>query len=507
MLASLGVLAVGAVVVGEVELNSGSAGTTPGASASPGAATVSPTAAAAATATAKPSASASPGARRTYRSRPDIAAPLVEITTLAGIPAPGLVFLTPANGQGHDGPMIVDASGELVWMRPDTSGYATDLRVATLGGAPVLTWWEGDNNAGIGSGEHVVADASYRVLHRIDGQKGRKADLHELVLTPGRTALFFAYASVGPGPLPASPDNQIRVMDCAIQEVDLTTGALLFEWHSVDHIAVDESVLTPPTAADAIHDYFHGNSIEVDTDGNLIVSARNTSAVYKVDRTTGDVIWRLGGKRSDFDMGPGTAFALQHDARRQADGTLTLFDDNQAPNFSRGLVLRVDESAKTATMVREYPQPQRLLSTSQGNVQYLPNGHVFIGWGSVPQFSEFTADGRLVLHAEFTASQSYRDRRYAWVGRPAEAPTVAADPSGSGAVVYASWNGATEVARWDVLVGNSTAMRQVASTPRTGFETIVGLQQLATGDTLVAVRARDATGAVLGTSSSIPIVG
>jgi Arylsulfotransferase (ASST) len=507
VLASLGVLAVGAVVVGEIELGNGPKGATPGATPSQGAAALGSSPTPAATATAKPSASAAPGARRTYRSRPDIAAPLVEFTTLAGIPAPGLIFLTPANGQGHDGPMIVDGSGELVWMRPDTGGYATDLRVASLDGAPVLAWWEGDNNAGIGSGEHVVADASYRVLHRIEGQNGRKADLHELLLTPRRTAMFFAYASVGPGPLPASPTNQIRVMDCAIQEVDLATGALLFEWHSVDHIAVDESVLTPPTAADAIHDYFHGNSIDEDTDGNLIVSARNTSALYKIDRTTGSVIWRLGGKRSDFAMGPGTSFALQHDARRQLDGTLTLFDDNQAPNFSRGLVLRVDEAAKTATMVREYPQPERLLSTSQGNVQFLANGDVFIGWGSVPQFSEFTADGRLVLHAVFTASQSYRDRRHSWVGRPSDAPAVAVDPSGSGAVVYASWNGATEVARWDILVGNPTAMRQAASTPRTGFETIVGLQQLATGDTLVAVRARDATGAVLGTSASIPIFG
>ena len=429
------------------------------------------------------------------------------MTTLAGIPAPGLIFLTPANGQGHDGPMIVDASGELVWMRPDTSGYATDLRVAALDGAPVLTWWEGDNNAGIGSGVHVVADASYRVLHRIEGQKGRKADLHELLLTPRRTAMFFAYAPVGPGPLPVSPANQIRVMDCAIQEVDLTTGALLFEWHSVDHIAVDESVLAPPTAANAIHDYFHGNSIEEDTDGNLIVSARNTSAVYKIDRMTGDVIWRLGGKRSDFAMGPGTTFALQHDARRQSDGTLTLFDDNQAPNFSRGLVLDVDEGAKTATMVREFPQPQRLLSTSQGNVQFLSGGDVFIGWGSVPQFSEFTGDGRLVLHAGFTASQSYRDRKYPWVGRPGGVPAVAVDPNGAGAVVYASWNGATEIARWDVLLGSSTAMRQAVSTPRTGFETVIGVPQLETGDSLVAVRARDAMGAVLGTSTSIAIFG
>ena len=505
---SLGVLAVGAAVVGELELGGGSGGKGSGASASPGGiADVLSSPSTTSAPSAKPSASASPGARRTFRSRPDIAAPLIEITTLAGIPAPGLILLTPANGQGHDGPMIVDASGELVWMRPDTGGYATDLRVATLDGAPVLAWWEGDNNAGIGSGEHVVVDASYRQLLRVQGQDGRKGDLHEFHMTPRRTAMFFAYASVGPGPLPASTGTQPAVMDCAIQEVDLATGALLFEWHSIDHIDVAESVIDPPTGQNQVWDYFHGNSIDEDTDGHLIVSARNTSAIYKIDRTTGKVLWRLGGKRSDFAMGTGTAFALQHDARRQPDGTLTVFDDNQAPNFSRGIVLRVDEAAKTVALVREYPQPQRLLSTSQGNVEILPNGNVFIGWGSVPRFTEFTSDGRVVLDAGFTATMSYRDRRSPWVGRPAEPPAVAVDPNGSGAVVYASWNGATEVARWDVLAGSSGAMRQVASSPRTGFETIIGVKALAAGDTLVAVRARDAAGAVLGQSSSVPLFG
>jgi outer membrane protein assembly factor BamB len=512
VIASVGVLTVGAVVVGGLELVTGSKSSTPSAAAGPspsgtealGMIDTSPQP----TSAPKPSASVSPGARRAFRSRPDIAAPLIEITTLAGIPTPGLIFLTPANGAGRDGPMIVDGGGELVWMRPDTNAAATDLRVATLDGAPVLTWWEGSNNAGIGSGEHVVVDSSYREVARIAGQNGRKADLHELNLTSRRTALFFADSSVGPGPLPASSGMQPMVMDCAIQEVDIATGQVLFEWHSIDHIDVAESVLTPPTASNAVHDYFHGNSIEVDTDGNLIVSARNTSAVYKIDRSSGQVIWRLGGKRSDFAMGQGTTFALQHDARRQADGTLTIFDDNQAPNFSRGIVLQLDESARTATLVREFPQPQRLLSSSQGNVQFLPSGNVFIGWGSVPRFTEFTADGRIVLDAGFTASQSYRDRRYPWVGHPAEAPAVAVDRNGSSVIVYASWNGATEVTRWEVLAGGSASgsvERQVAASPRTGFETIIEVKGLASGDSNLAVRALDATGAVLGASNPIAV--
>ena len=502
VLVSLGVLAVGAVVAGELDLQLGAgshptSNGAPGASGSPGPSGPAPAAA---------SASQAPGARRTFRSRPDIAAPLIELTTLAGIPAAGLIFLTPANGSGHDGPTIVDGTGELVWMHPGTGNAAADLRVATLDGQPVLTWWEGSNNAGVGVGQHVVADSSYRVITRIQAQNGRSADLHELLLTSRRTAVFFAAASVGPGTVAGSTTPVPKTMDWAVQEVDIATGAVVFEWHSTDHVDVAESYISAPTAPDLVYDYFHGNSIEEDTDGNLIVSARNTSAVYKIDRSTGKILWRLGGKRSDFAMGEGATFGYQHDARRQPDGTLTIFDDRQTAGTSRGIVLRLDETGMTATLVREYKQPQNLYSTSQGNMQVLPSGHVFIGWGATPRFSEFTSDGRLVLDAGFTASQSYRDVRFPWAGTPAEAPAVAVDAGDQGVVVYASWNGSTEVAAWDVLAGSgSTSLRPVAHARRTGFETVIGVTSLKPSDTTAAVRALDASGRVLGTSPGVAL--
>ena len=422
------------------------------------------------------------------------------MTARGGIAEDGFIFLTPSNGKGHDGPMIVDDAGELVWMRPDLSGYATDLRVASYQGQPVLVWWEGDNNAGIGSGEHVVVDAAYRELFRVPGGHGRQADLHEFRLTDRNTALFFADAVVGAG---AGPGQPADLLDCAVQEVDLVSGAVVFEWHSLDHIDVSESVEAPPAEAGQAYDYFHANSIDEDADGNLIVSARNTSAVYKIERPTGRVLWRLGGKRSDFRMGPGTGFALQHDARRRPDGTLSIFDDGQA-GPSRGIVLRIDETAMTAALVREYPSPAGLLSTSQGNVQFLPGGNVFVGWGSVPRFSEFSVDGRLVLDAGFTASQSYRDFRFPWVGRPMEPPAIAVDVATDGLVVFASWNGATEVASWEVLAGGATgAMRSVATSPRRGFETVISVPGLALPGTRFAARALDAAGAVLGISPTI----
>lgn len=452
-----------------------------------------------------PSASTASTARRSFRSRPDLHPPLLDVTVREAALAPGFIFLTPANGAPPDGPTIIDDAGELVWMLPETAKNATDLRVATYRGQPVLTWWEGDNNAGIGSGAHVVMDASYREIARIGAANGRTADLHEFQITPRGTALYFADAGVDATPAAGATAPPPSVMDCAIQEVDIATGQLLFEWHVVDHIDLAESVVAAPTAEGQVYDYVHTNAIEVDTDGNLLVSARNTSAIYKIDRITGQIRWRLGGKRSDFSMGPGATFALQHDVRRQPDGTITVFDDGQAPGTSRAIVLRLDESAMTATLVREYRQPQNLLATSQGNVQVLPNGNVFVGWGSLPRFSEFAAGGMLLYDAAYSSTQSYRDHRYTWVGRPADRPAIAVDASAGAMTVYASWNGATEVASWEVLAGQDrSALKPVAAVPRRGFETAIAATSSAP---LVAVRARDAAGVVLGTSLAISILG
>jgi Arylsulfotransferase (ASST) len=492
-----GIVVAGADLVRNVPATGRVSGATPGAGAASPSATPSSPAVLSAAASAAPVAPA----RRRFRSRPDLAPPFLEVTTREASLAPGLIFLTPANGADRDGPTILDDAGELVWMRPDTAGNATGLRVATYRGSPVLTWWEGANNAGIGTGEHVIMDASYREVARVRGGNGRTADLHELLLTDRDTALLLADAGVDPIPVPDQIPPRPRVMDCAIQEVDLGSGRVLFEWHAVDHLDVAESVVPAPTAADQLYDYVHANSIDVDTDGNLLLSARNTSAIYKIDRLTGRILWRLGGRRSDFAMGPGATFALQHDARRQPDGTLSIFDDGEAPGTSRAIALRLDETAMTATLERELRQPQGLLATSQGNMQVLPDGHTFVGWGSLPRFSEFDTDGRLLYDATFSATQSYRDLRFPWVGRPSELPDVAVDTHDGTMAVFASWNGATEVATWEIMAGRSAAaLHRVAAVPRAGFETQVSLPL---DGPLVAVRARDAAGVILGTSQTV----
>lgn len=439
-----------------------------------------------------------PGQVQSFRSAPELRPPTVSVAVSSSRTAPGEIFLGASNKLGHAGPMILDGHGHLIWFHPLAGKtQAFDVREQRFQGKPVLTWWQGIvSTRGYGVGEDLIYDDTYRRIATVRAAEGSRADLHEFVITPQGTALITAYNPVRADLSSVGGPRDGTVLDGVVQELDIKTGLVLFEWHSLGNVPLSDSYAKP--AGDGLFDYFHVNSVALDTDGNLLVSARNTSAIYKVDRITGQIRWRLGGKRSDFAMGPGATFALQHDVRRQPDGTITVFDDGQAPGTSRAIVLRLDESAMTATLVREYRQPQNLLATSQGNVQVLPNGNVFVGWGSLPRFSEFAADGTLLYDAAYSSTQSYRDHRYAWVGRPVDRPALAVDAHAGALTVYASWNGATEVASWEVLAGSDgAALKPVAAVPRTGFETVI---TTTTAAPLVAVRARDATGAVLGTS-------
>ena len=203
-----------------------------------------------------------------------------------------------------------------------------NFRTARYRGKPVLTWWEGKADAGLGRGTHVIMDQSYSELARIPAGDGRQSDLHEFVITPRSTALVTSY-EVRPANLSAvgGPVGG-KVIGGVVQELALPSGRVLFEWRSLDHVQVEETHAAVPGHP---LDYFHVNSIDLASDGNLIVSARNTWAVYKVSRRSGNVIWRLGGKRSDFEMGRGTVFAWQHDARHHGTDLVSIFDNGAAP--------------------------------------------------------------------------------------------------------------------------------------------------------------------------------
>jgi hypothetical protein len=401
------------------------------------------------------------------------------------------------------GAMITDDAGELVWFRPTVPASVLNLRVAVYKGKPVLTWWEGKTKHGLGIGDHVIADASYREIARFPAGNGRGSDLHELLLTPQGTALITAYdiptvdrASVGA--------SRGRVVEGIVQELAVPSARVLFEWRSLDHVKLTESYAKVAPA----FDFFHVNSVDLDADGNLLVSARNTWTVYKIDRSSGRVIWRLGGKRSDFSMGPGTRFAWQHDARHVGDGsTMTLFDNSDDPQVapqSRGVALSLDLARKRATLLHEYVHSPKMLAHAFGSVQTQPNGNVLVGWGTEPYFTEYTAAGAVVYDAKLPyGGQNYRTLRFPWIGRPLEPPRAAARPSSPGHLLYVSWNGATDVHSWQLLTGSSSGSLAHAGTfARTGFETAL---KVPPGRRFAAAAALDASGKPLARSAAVAL--
>jgi Arylsulfotransferase (ASST) len=424
-----------------------------------------------------------------FVSRPDLTPPVVSVTGSVPESVPGYIFIAP-NGPGpaQSGGMILSVNGDLIWFSPGSGATERmDLNAQVYRGQHVLTWFQGPvTAAGIGEGAAVIASSDYRQQQVVNAANGLKVDLHEFALTPEGTALITAYR-LRPADLSAvgGPANGY-VLSGVAQEIDVATGALLFEWDSLDHVPVTDSyekfvggTKTKP------FDYFHINSIAVDTDGDLLISSRNTWTVYKVSRPSGQVAWRLGGKQSSFTMGPGARFYWQHYARPVTTSVLSIFDDGAAPaeeTKSRAIVLDLDTSTMQATLAREYVHPEigggkEVLAGYMGSAQVLPDSSMFVGWGSVARFSLFNAAGHVILDGVMPANYpSYRAFLQDWTARPAEAPAVVARPRTGGATVYASWNGATEVATWQVLAGTSPDnLSLAASAPRSGFETAISV--------------------------------
>lgn len=452
------------------------------------------------------------GSAPTYRSRPDLRPPEVDIFERSpGRTAPGLIFQAPKKVFGapeqpgvQTGPMILGGDGEPVWFAELDGGNVADFRAQELDGEPVLTWWQGRTLLGTGEGELAILDASYRPVARVRAGNGYRFDFHEALITDRGTLLGLVYNPVDRDLTSVGGPRDGRAIDSIVQEVDMETGRVLFEWHSLGNVALGESYGEVPRDRDKAFDYFHVNAIDVDDDGNLLVSGRDTWSVLKIDRRTGRTMWRLGGKRSDFAMAGESQFAWQHDARRAPEGRIRIFDNAAAPPVrerSRVLDLELDEEAMTARVARSIEHPDDLLSGTQGNAQRLPDGNVFVGWGSQGYFSEFAPDGRMLFDGRVARGfDSYRVYRMPWVGRPTDAPAVATQANGLSTTVWASWNGATEVARWEVLAGSTPgSLRPVAEVARDGFETEIEVPDRVDR---VAVRALDAAGEELGTSRS-----
>jgi predicted lipoprotein with Yx(FWY)xxD motif len=460
-----------------------------------------------------------------FQTAPQLQPPHVQVLTSEKGTAPGLLFLDPFKDFavttpqiGQSGALILDDAGHPVWFRPAPSGEeAVDFQTQTYHGRPVLTWWQGglvlppSTPAGVPEpgGTFYVYDQHYRQVKKITAQNGFIADPHELILTPAGTALFPAVKEVSAdlSAYGGSPAGQYE--DNAIQEVDLKTGKLLFQWDFASHVPLSDAEVPAPTIPSVTWDPYHVNSIDLDASGHMLVSARDTWALYEIGHKRGELVWRLGGKSSSFALGANADFSWQHDARFLPGNELSLFDDSccslpsgKPARFARGLVLKLSPSRHTATVARSYTHDPGLDVPTQGSMQTLVNGDVFIGWGQQPLYSEYTAAGRLLYDARLPdADESYRTRRLSWVGKPEAKPSIAARRGVTATTVYASWNGATRVASWEVLAGSSrTHLLKVRAVARNGFETAVRLRSTRR---FYRVKALDARGRVIGTSVAV----
>ena len=454
---------------------------------------------------------AAPSEYETFPTLPGTKAPVLRVTVLDRDPAAGDILTTNGPGPGAYGPLIYTPQGRLVWFDQLSGGEtAENLNVQTYEGQRDVTFWQGKVlDFGFGQGEDIVMNSHYETVARVHGGNGLHADLHEFRIAPQDVAYITAFnpircnlAHVEGGP------GADAITDTAIQEIDLKTGLVRWEWHSLDHIAVSESKVSPP--AHGPYDWFHINSIDPESDGNILISARSTWAAYQLEGGSGTILWRLGGLHSSFKLGPGTETAWQHDAQMLPNGEVSMFDDGAAPPVhakSRGVRIKLDFKTHEATLTSEYSNSDPpLLAASQGNLQPLLDGNVLIDYGGVPEISEYTGTGAVVFDAHLPYNMiSYRGYRAPWSARPSQPPAAVANLNNTAeeTIVHASWNGATGVAAWRVLAGaHRGSLAQAATISSTGFESSTILPEKYA---YVAVQALDAAGQRLGTSPTVAV--
>jgi hypothetical protein len=440
--------------------------------------------------------------------------PHLTVTTRHPGTASGYIFAGPkfdgARPPGAPvGPMIVDSRGRPVWFMNLPGGTrATDVREQTYRGNPVLTYWQGGTgvNPGVGVGDGYILNRHYHVIRVVHGHGVQVADQHEFLLTPGNSAFIVSYHEVRVDATAVGGAANQDVLDCVVQEINLDTSQVVFEWHSLKHVPLGDSETTPPADADTPWDYFHINSVKIDRDHNLLISGRHTWAVYKVDRHNGRIIWRLGGKRSSFAMGDGTDFKWQHDVEPAGFHVYRIFDNewNQIPPPPSGaqsqvLWVHVNTATHVASQVNSltYPNGSGLLAGSQGNAQPLPNGNLLVGWGAADHISEFAPSGQMVFDASFPDGfNTYRAYKAPWVGTPTFAPFIRISSPGGNLKFDVMWNGASTVAKWRLLGGSDRKhLSLLGSTPWTGYDTAFTLSSAPTYLRAVAV---NSAGTVVG---------
>jgi Arylsulfotransferase (ASST) len=343
----------------------------------------------------------------------------------------GDIFVTPTGDTATyaNGPEILDSQGNVVWFHAVPQGQtAADFRTQIYRGQPVLTWWQGTGLGGLSSGTDYIYNDHYQQIATVNAGNGLSADGHEFLITPWNTALILSYTtatadltSIG------GPANQ-TVINGVVQEVDIATGKVLFEWNSEDHVPFSQSEQPLPASPSTPWDWFHINAVHLDTNGNLLIDARDTWTTYEVNPFNGSILWQLGGKDSSFTLqaapgqtldSAGEVFAWQHDPEALGNGVYTFFDNESSGTpllpYSRAVTVKLNPWTHVATLLAADDQPEGLSAASQGNAQRTLDGDLFVGWGALPYFSEFDPRGNLIFNAGFpTGVNTYRAYLLPW---------------------------------------------------------------------------------------------
>ncbi len=435
-------------------------------------------------------AAAGPAAGRALHGTRSAAQAPALTTTRTGREGGGLLLTTPFEGiviqptaaggyriledeVGFRGAAIYDNDGELVWR---AEGDYMALAPLTFRGRPALSVYS--------SGRFVVLDSSYTQIASFT-MDGHLTDMHDFVMSPdGSRVLLLAYAEQSVDLSGQGGPAEAMVTGALLQEQDVATGRVTFEWNSFDHIPLSESEVD---LDGQFADYLHVNSLAYDADGTLLMSGRHTCTVYKIDRSSGEIVWRFGGRRSDFAFADAADMpSFQHDARRLSDGRLSLFDNGNSrdPQYSRGAVYTLDERRMTARLDEDLQPAEPLFGEAMGSNQETPDGSRLVSYGTSSAMVEFRDDEPVFTASFEEGTITYRTIRADWKGMPATPPDVAwTEPDAAGRrTFHLSWNGATEVRHW----------RIEARVPRRGFVPLETVRR-AGFETTATVRApRDA---------------
>ncbi|MFC2136708.1 arylsulfotransferase family protein [Bacteroidota bacterium] len=324
-------------------------------------------------------------------------------------PSKGYYFFV-KNYSDHSFIIISNNEGEIIFSRR----YNENMHNFSLQPNGYLSYYSLNNTC------FFVMDNSYNIIDKYSMKNNYTTDFHEFILLNNEHSFMMAYdpQTIDMSQIIEGGKADATVVGLVIQELDENKN-VVFEWKSWDHFMITDSDTSTINLRSQFIDYVHGNSLCIESDTSLLLSSRNLNEITKINRITGDIIWRLGGYNNQFNFINDSGFARQHSISRLENGNILLFDNGTSDrNYSRGVEYQIDEESMTITMVLEFRHIPDIMTPLMGSIQRLENGNTLIGWGKNIGdniLTEFDKDGNIVndLVSEDNI-KSYRVSKHNW---------------------------------------------------------------------------------------------